>query len=1043
MAIELYPHNKEAYEKAKKCIRETGKAAVVHPTGTGKSYIAFAFVEAHPNFNFLWLSPNDYIFSTQIGNLKKEQNIEFDNITFHTYAWLMWNEDKIDELKPDFIILDEFHRAGAREWGKSVRTLLETYRDARLLGLTATNVRYLDQQRDMAEEIFDGEVASYMSLAEAMAKRILPLPRYIISMYSYQEKIEHYKKRIKNMRNQYKKKESEALLEKLRRKLENAVGVEQIFAKHIQNKRGKYIVFCANAEHMYEMIAQVPLWFCYVDRSPHVYHVYSLNPETEKDFQSFLQDDSEHLKLLFCIDMLNEGIHVENVDGVILLRPTVSPIVYKQQIGRALAAGRKGTPLIFDMVNNFDSLFNIDALKEDIEEYVTMYGHGHNEFEIEQFEIIDELKECRKLFEQIQNNLDFSWESYYKELVKYQKINDSIKVSRQYVTESGLWLGKWLTQQRVLYRKQQLSESRIKKLEALGVEWEKENELRLDRWYQRLQVYYEQHGNVDVPTRYVTEDNHRLGAWCHKIRRIYQEGKLSDEWFEKLSALNFRWESHPDLWEEGYQHAKAYFEEFGDLKVIKRYKSEDGYNLGVWISTQRKVYHGKCKGILTKDKIKRLEEIGMLWKIILEDSTDKYIQSYLKYKDKDGVAGIPNSYVDEDGVELGKWANVQKRMYRKGKLSKEQIEKLEAVGFVWNNYDDWWMRKFKEAKAYYEEHGHLSIVAEYSNEHGTSLNRWLSSNKAEYDKDGHGKLSSKQVELLESIQISMRTRKDICWMKGYLALKQYVEDYGDTLVPSLYCTEKGFGLGDWVKNVKTKYKKHQLTKQQIAMLDEIHFDWGNLQKAVSEKHWNAYYERAKAYYEEHGDLCVPEKYVTEDGYALGYWVKLQRGVKKGTQKAGISYDSKRIKLMNDIGMVWNTQRIHSWDEYIAALVEFKTIHGHMCLPRTYMVGDMCVSNWVKLQRTLRNQGELSQDKMDTLDAIGFPWDYHLEEWKKAYIDAKAYYEEFGNMDIPKGYKGKGGTSLKLWWDRQRRNMKQKPESFSDEQIRLLLELGLD
>lgn len=160
------------------------------------------------------------------------------------------------------------------------------------------------------------------------------------------------------------------------------------------------------------------------------------------------------------------------------------------------------------------------------------------------------------------------------------------------------------------------------------------------------------------------------------------------------------------------------------------------------------------------------------------------------------------------------------------------------------------------------------------------------------------------LNVLESIQISMRTRKDVCWMKGYLALKQYVEDYGDTLVPSLYCTETGFGLGDWVKNVKTKYKKHQLTKQQIAMLDEFHFDWGNLQKAVSEKHWNAYYERAKAYYEEHGNLCVPEKYVTEDGYALGYWMKLQRGVKKGTQKAGISYDSKRIKLMDDIGMVW-------------------------------------------------------------------------------------------------------------------------------------------
>ena len=268
------------------------------------------------------------------------------------------------------------------------------------------------------------------------------------------------------------------------------------------------------------------------------------------------------------------------------------------------------------MVNNFDSLYNIDSLKEAYDVMFSMYGRAKGEDNFyDEFEIIDELKECRKLFEQIQNNLDFSWESYYEELVKYRKLNDSIKVSRKYVTENGLWLGKWLIQQRVLYRKQQLSESRIKKLEALGVEWEKESELRLDRWYQRLLVYYEEHGNVDVPTRYVTEDHHRLGAWCHKIRRTYQEGKLSDEWFEKLSALNFRWESNPDLWEEGFQHAKAYYEEHGNLCVPEKYVTEDGYALGYWVKLQRGVKKGTQKAGITYDskRIKLMDDIGMVW----------------------------------------------------------------------------------------------------------------------------------------------------------------------------------------------------------------------------------------------------------------------------------------------------------------------------------------------------------------------------------------------------------------------------------------------
>lgn len=70
----------------------------------------------------------------------------------------MKHEDSIDTLHPDYIILDEFHRCGAAEWGKSVRKLLEAYPKAKRLGLSATNIRYLDNQRNMAEELFEGNI---------------------------------------------------------------------------------------------------------------------------------------------------------------------------------------------------------------------------------------------------------------------------------------------------------------------------------------------------------------------------------------------------------------------------------------------------------------------------------------------------------------------------------------------------------------------------------------------------------------------------------------------------------------------------------------------------------------------------------------------------------------------------------------------------------------------------------------------------------------------------------------------------------------------
>ena len=72
---------------------------------------------------------------------------------------LMSHED-MAKIQPDYIILDEFHRCGAQMWGVGVQNLLELFPQVPLLGLTATNIRYLDNQRDMADELFVGNVAS-------------------------------------------------------------------------------------------------------------------------------------------------------------------------------------------------------------------------------------------------------------------------------------------------------------------------------------------------------------------------------------------------------------------------------------------------------------------------------------------------------------------------------------------------------------------------------------------------------------------------------------------------------------------------------------------------------------------------------------------------------------------------------------------------------------------------------------------------------------------------------------------------------------------
>ena len=125
---------------------------------------------------------------------------------------------------------------------------------------------------------------------------------------------------------------------------------------------------------------------------------------------------------MFSIEMLNEGVHIEGVDGVILLRPTASPILYKQQIGRALSVSGNKTPIIFDFVNNFDSLNYIDLLREQVYKYQNEGQNISEECDDTYFEICDEILDARIIFKQLQQNLSITWDDYYKKLCIYAEI---------------------------------------------------------------------------------------------------------------------------------------------------------------------------------------------------------------------------------------------------------------------------------------------------------------------------------------------------------------------------------------------------------------------------------------------------------------------------------------------------------------------------------------------------------------------------------------------------------------------------------------------
>ena len=519
MSIELFEHNRQAYDSAVAMLAAAGKACVIHPTGTGKSFIGFKLCEDNPEKTVCWLSPSDYIFRTQLENLAAAADgWKPENISFFTYAKLMnMTDSEIADIKPDFIILDEFHRCGAQMWGEGVQRLLAAFPDIPILGLSATAIRYLDDQRNMAQELFDSCIASEMTLGEAIVRGILAPPKYVLSMFSYQKDLSKYETRIKRAKYKAIRDEASKYLDALKRALENAEGLDVIFDKHMTDRHGKYILFTTNYEHLTEYRELAQDWFSRIDSEPHIYSVYTPDPSTSAEFDAFKEDSSEHLKLLFCIDALNEGIHIPDISGVILMRPTVSPIIFKQQIGRALSASTARVPVVFDIVNNIENLYSIDSVKQEMETAIAYYRSHIGEGEVvnDSFEIIDKVADCRELFDRLEDTLSASWDMMYEKLAEYYKAYGNVDVPFDYMTDDFCSLGVWVTRQRRIYNGKlagTLTDEMIAKLDKLGMRWKSAYDSMWERNFEAAKEYSEEYGDLLVPADYIraTPHNPRL-----------------------------------------------------------------------------------------------------------------------------------------------------------------------------------------------------------------------------------------------------------------------------------------------------------------------------------------------------------------------------------------------------------------------------------------------------------------------------------------------------------------------------------------------------
>lgn len=692
VADDLKPHNKETIEKILEFYKTERKCCAIQATGTGKTFLILRLLEILNDKGeaAVIFAPNREIIRQTKKRMKK---FGLNNATFYTYQKLArMADEELSAIKADLIVCDELHRTGAKTWGQKFEQLVDLYPDSKVFGVTATPIRCTDG-RDMAEEYFDGNKACDISLAEALVRGIIPvMPLYVSALYTFEEEYQKMSYKIDKANNSSKEKaELQKELLAAKQQLEKANGVPEIIKKHITNYNGKYIVFCRDIKHLYAMKDVVIGWFkeSGYDGDIFEYPYYSNNSKVKKNLYDFESNEEAGLKLLFVIDKLNEGLHIDEIDGCILLRTTVSNTVYYQQIGRAIDAGSMNKRVILDLVSNFNSLRAFNLKKElDIkvkERQDGKFSDCPDEFEVDKFDVVDYVQECVDVFSEIDNILYGGWDIRIKALQQYYIRNGHSNVPHKYIeriNDEDIKLGSFVCE--IRQGGYTLTDERRKELNDVQFIYDT-NEYKYESFLLALEEYKNKFGDCDVPVKYsVTKNNQdvKLGLMCMQIRNMKYK-TIDKEILKKLEEIGFIWDVDKCKFMKNINGIKQFCKErkctIHEIKQIS--KDKEQLHFFTFINRQKK---NLSKGLYDYGKYAYkkdvLKSIGIT-EDVLHDRWNLMFNEWLKYKEKFGDK-MPVGYKALNGNDLYKWVTVQRRNANNGTLSCERLKKLKDHGFI-------------------------------------------------------------------------------------------------------------------------------------------------------------------------------------------------------------------------------------------------------------------------------------------------------------------------------------------------------------------------
>lgn len=488
----------------------------------------------------------------------------------------------------------------------------------------------------------------------------------------------------------------------------------------------------------------------------------------------------------------------------------------------------------------------------------------------------------------------YKWVLLYRYAEKYFREKGDLLVPTNYKV-NGYNLGQWISHQRQYYKDGKLYERKIELLNSIGMIWEA-FQYKWSIGFNYARQYYEKHKDLIMAANYSTDD-FKLGKWiCHQ-RDNYKNSALEKEKIELLNSIEMIWDIHEYQWNIGFNYAKQYSEEHGNLAIIINYVIDD-FKLGQWISEQRKRYKNST---LSQEKFKALNSINMIWYKNEYDWEVGFYYAEQYYKEFNNLKVHVKYKTLNDNYPLGSWISHQRQARNgvgKGVITQVQVDRLNNIEMIWdgNKTNSITTSYAEQAIFYFMSLLFHNAICPYQ-KMGYDIDVYLPDIKLgiEYDgfyfhKDRFKKDYSKNEKCIKDGITLIRIREpglkvfDNCVC--YIRKSYYNKDLEKTIKWLIQYINKSFGK-NLDLNINIENYKHKIIKNVGIN---------------SSKDWQNGFNFAKEYYEKLGNLDVKSDFIYKE-FNLGKWLHYQRQAIKCAGGRVLSQDKR--DLLDSIGMIWD------------------------------------------------------------------------------------------------------------------------------------------